>query len=73
MAIQNKNDGLPPSDPPGGRRRSKSVLVMLNPSEHDELRIAAEQKGLALSVFMRVVALEAARRSAAQSGSSPPR
>jgi len=44
------------------RRRGKTILVMVNEPEHEELRAAADQAGMALSVFLRVSALAEARR-----------
>lgn len=43
------------------RKRSNHLPVMLSDEEKIELRQAADRAGLALSVFIRVVALEAAR------------
>ena len=47
------------------RERPDSVRVMVAEDERDELQKAANAAGMALSVFIRVMALEAARRRAA--------
>jgi hypothetical protein len=44
------------------RKRPNSFPVMLSDEEKAELRKAADAAGMALSVFLRVMALEAARR-----------
>ena len=44
------------------RERPDSVRVMVAEDERDELQKAANAVGMALSVFIRVTALEAARR-----------
>ena len=44
------------------RERSESIRVMVDENEHEELQKAAYTAGMALSVFVRVTALEAARR-----------
>ena len=44
------------------RERPDSVRVMVAEDERDELQKAANATGMALSVFIRVAALEAARR-----------
>ena len=43
-------------------KRPDRLPVMLTPAERDELKEAAARAGMALSVFLRVMALEAARR-----------
>lgn len=48
------------------RERADSVRVMVAEDERDELQKAANATGMALSVFIRVMALEAARRRVAQ-------
>ena len=44
------------------RKRPNNFPVMLSDAEKAELRKAADNAGMALSVFIRVMALEAARR-----------
>jgi len=44
------------------RERPDSVRVMVAEDERNELQKAANATGMALSVFIRVAALEAARR-----------
>jgi uncharacterized protein (DUF1778 family) len=44
------------------RERPDSVRVMVAEDERNELQKAANAAGMALSVFVRVAALEAARR-----------
>jgi uncharacterized protein (DUF1778 family) len=44
------------------RERPDSVRVMVAEDERNELQKAANAAGMALSVFIRVTALEAARR-----------
>jgi hypothetical protein len=46
------------------RKRTASVQIMLTDDEREEIRNAAFQVGMAISVFVRVMALEAARRRA---------
>ena len=43
-------------------KRHARLPVMLTPAERDELKIAAARAGMGVSVFMRAMALEAARR-----------
>ncbi len=43
-------------------KRPARLPVMLTPSERDELKEAAARAGMGVSVFLRVMALEAARR-----------
>ena len=45
-------------------KRPARLPVMLTPAERDELKKAAHRAGMGVSVFMRVSALEAARRRA---------
>jgi uncharacterized protein (DUF1778 family) len=47
---------------PANLKRPKHVPLMLSEAEKAELRKAADAAGMALSVFIRVTALEAARR-----------
>lgn len=47
---------------PTNLKRPKHVPLMLSDAEKTELRRAADVAGMALSVFIRVSALEAARR-----------
>ena len=47
---------------PTNLKRPKHVPLMLSEAEKAELRKAADAAGMALSVFIRVMALEAARR-----------
>ena len=47
---------------PPTRERAESIRVMVDENEHEELQKAAYTAGMALSVFVRVAALEAARR-----------
>ena len=47
-------------------QRPDSIKVMVTKKEREELRKAADIAGMALSVFIRVSALEAARRRVAQ-------
>ena len=51
---------------PTNLKRPKHVPLMLSDAEKSELRKAADTAGMALSVFIRVTALEAARRRVAQ-------
>ena len=44
------------------RKRPNHLPIMLSDKERDELRKTADAAGMALSVFIRVSALEAARR-----------
>lgn len=46
-------------------QRPDAIKVMVTAKERDELRKAAMQAGMGLSVFLRVTALEMARRRAA--------
>ncbi len=46
-------------------QRPDAIKVMVTAKERDELRKAAMQAGMGLSVFLRVTALEARRRVAA--------
>ena len=56
------------------RERADSIRVMVAEDERDELQKAANATGMALSVFIRVHALEAARRRVERRcGSRPPR
>jgi hypothetical protein len=43
-------------------KRPARLPVMLTPAERDELKEAAARAGMGVSVFLRVMALEAARR-----------
>jgi predicted alpha/beta-hydrolase family hydrolase len=43
-------------------KRGLRVPVMMTPVEREELEKAAQTAGMGLSVFLRVMALEAARR-----------
>ena len=46
-------------------QRPDAIKVMVTPEERAELRRAAARASMGLSVFLRAVALEAARRRAA--------
>ena len=46
-------------------QRPDSIKVMVTPEEREELRIAAARASMGLSVFIRAIALEAARRRTA--------
>ena len=48
------------------RERPAAIRVMVAENERDELQKVANSTGMALSVFIRVAALEAARRRTAQ-------
>jgi hypothetical protein len=43
-------------------KREVLVQLMLTPAEKDELRIASDRASMPLSVFIRAMALEAARK-----------
>ena len=47
-------------------KRHARLPVMLTPAERDELKEAAGRAGMGVSVFLRVMALEAARRRVTQ-------
>ena len=49
-------------DKNANRKRPNHLPIMLSDEEKKELRAAADRAGMALSVFIRVTALEAARR-----------
>jgi hypothetical protein len=51
--VENKSHNL---------KRPESIKVMVDATELAELKRAAEHAGMGLSVFLRVMALEAARR-----------
>lgn len=53
---------MPTQRKPPNRQRTDSIRVMTTPSEQAELQAAADRAGMAISVFVRVAALEAARR-----------
>ena len=49
-------------DKNANRKRPNHLPIMLSDEEKTELRKAADRAGMAMSVFIRVMALEAARR-----------
>jgi uncharacterized protein (DUF1778 family) len=53
---------MPTQRKPPNRKRTESIKVMTTQPEQAELQQAADQAGMALSVFVRVAALEVARR-----------
>jgi len=55
--------GRPPL--PAGEKCSSAVLVRLRPSEHDQLRTAAQQLGESLSEFVLTASLRRAEAAAA--------
>lgn len=46
------------------KKRPISLRVLVSPAEHEELVKAADRAGMALSVYIRAMSLEAARRAA---------
>jgi uncharacterized protein (DUF1778 family) len=62
--MRYSEDMAKPTKTPMTFEREKMISVRLTPDEHDRLTRAADEVGLKISQYLRVAALEKARREA---------